>query len=358
VNIKPNHFVPVLKWKMAEYQSLFRLADSVKDMLVPLIVVPPRGYDFEKKQVAKTVQEHIEGIPQKLTVKWGSRPALIDIHPSLEDEVMNTGESVITYIFNKLSDNKVTPVTGVSRSETYQSHIKDIIANSSTGVAVSIGFDELVDPNLNKNIEKVALILQVQKGQIDLIIDLENPGAYTPYTEFAEALIHSMHSINEIDKYRSFVLIGTSLKLGQISKPGASVDRHEWILYQQLITQLHTEDRIPTFGDYTIEQAGFPEEMDMRLVNPAGKIVYSSDDTWYVPKGGSFRNNPAQMVQHCKSIVHSGHFRGSQYSFGDKRIEETSTLAQGTGNLTTWKTVGINHHITLMVELLSNFHGA
>jgi hypothetical protein len=40
----------------------------------------------------------------------------------------------------------------------------------------------------------------------------------------------------------------------------------------------------------------------MRLLNPAGKIVYTTENTWLVPKGSSFRDNREQMIAHCKTM--------------------------------------------------------
>jgi len=39
--------VPILKWKMGEYQALQRLSTPVKDCLTPLLEIPPVGFDFE-----------------------------------------------------------------------------------------------------------------------------------------------------------------------------------------------------------------------------------------------------------------------------------------------------------------------
>ena len=44
-------YVPVLKWRQGEYQSLHRLDDTVKDTIFPLINIPPIEYDFEEKRL-------------------------------------------------------------------------------------------------------------------------------------------------------------------------------------------------------------------------------------------------------------------------------------------------------------------
>lgn len=144
-----------------------------------------------------------------------------------------------------------------------------------------------------------------------------------------------------------------SLNLSEIRRPGGEPIRHEWPLYQQLLTELQGL-RQPNFGDYTIETPEFISQ-DMRLLNPAGKIVYATENTWLIPKGNSFRDNREQMIAHCKAIIESGHYKGKDYSAGDKRIYDTFYEIEGTGNQGTWKEVGVSHHITLVANQLSKF---
>jgi hypothetical protein len=114
---------------------------------------------------------------------------------------------------------------------------------------------------------------------------------------------------------------------------------------------------VPCFGDYTIETPDFAPGMDMRKTKPAGKIVYTTVDSWLIPKGGAFRGNTAQMIDHCLAIIKSGHFMKAPYSKADERIEDTASEVENCGNLSTWKFVGVNHHITFVVRQLATQYG-
>lgn len=48
-----NHYVPVLKWRMGEYQALLNLKKTVADWVTPLIEIPTEGWDFEKRGAVK-----------------------------------------------------------------------------------------------------------------------------------------------------------------------------------------------------------------------------------------------------------------------------------------------------------------
>ncbi|MNL19526.1 hypothetical protein D3C87_1407320 [compost metagenome] len=155
---------------------------------------------------------------------------------------------------------------------------------------------------------------------------------------------------------RSLIFVATSLKLRDIKKPGAIQKRHEWGLFPSLRTEIAKTIYAPCFGDYSIESPSFLS-LDMRKMKPAGKIVYTTDDSWLVPKGGAFRGNEAQMIGHCKAIISSGKYSTSSFSKGDERIDETANKLNNCGNLTTWKWVGVNHHITFVVRQLSSLYG-
>jgi hypothetical protein len=97
--------------------------------------------------------------------------------------------------------------------------------------------------------------------------------------------------------------------------------------------------------------------MDMRMINPAGKIVYATKDRWLVRKGAAFRGNEKQMHGLCDDVVKSGLFRGSAFSAGDDYIAKCATKVAGPSNQTRWKTVGINHHIMQVIGEVANLGG-
>ena len=129
MKIEHNKYVPILKWRQGEYQALLRLANNIKDKIHPMIVIPPVEFDFEEWKAKKTVQEHIEKFGKRFCDKWG-RNALIDLHHSLETEVMDNGLSVISHIFSELSAYECTgiPVCGLKSSKPL---LKDICTGLS-----------------------------------------------------------------------------------------------------------------------------------------------------------------------------------------------------------------------------------
>jgi hypothetical protein len=95
----------------------------------------------------------------------------------------------------------------------------------------------------------------------------------------------------------------------------------------------------------------------MRMVKPAGKLIYTTKDQWLVRKGAAFRGNESQMYVHCDHVVKSGHFRGAAFSFGDDYIAKCATKAEKPSTPTRWKTIGINHHIMQVLDEVASLGG-
>lgn len=352
-------YVPALKWRQGEYQSLFKLEDDVKDKVIPLLIIPPREYDFEEQKMKKTVHEHIETFPKRLKEKWGARVAFLDIHSSLENESMDDGRLVVDYLLQEAKKKKcnVRPVVGVGKGATYLGAIKKHLVTPNDGLVLCVKLEELMRPTADTDINNLVNSIGASWPEIDLVFDLGNPGNFEPYKVFASAIASAISKLTGCTAAKSKTILATSLKLSEVKKPGKSILRHEWSLYHELRTSLNKAGINPWFGDYTIETPDFAPGMDMRKTKPAGKIVYTTPDSWFIPKGGAFRDNTDQMISHCLAIIKSGHYKGAIFSQADKRIEDTANKTDNCGNLTTWKFVGVNHHITFVVRQLATRYG-
>jgi hypothetical protein len=74
-----------------------------------------------------------------------------------------------------------------------------------------------------------------------------------------------------------------------------------------------------------------------------------------IAKGKNVRDYGfSQFRDLCRLILTSEEFEGSAYSLGDQYIEECASGAGSTGNLTTWRWVGTNHHLAKVVRDVSS----
>jgi len=55
MTLKPQNYIPCLRWKLGEYQAVSKLTSFARNSIMPIIEIPEQGYDFEKKQNTMTL---------------------------------------------------------------------------------------------------------------------------------------------------------------------------------------------------------------------------------------------------------------------------------------------------------------
>ncbi len=357
MKVSSGTYMPVLKWRMGEYMSLSRLSNKRKKFILPIFVIPPIEYDFENEKDSKTIDEHLDGFGKKLKEKWGDQQAMIELYETISNQKMANGDLSEVSVYKDLVKNQCSfsPVIriGVSKQQ-----LRSVVGTlpDATSIALRLSLPDLVDIEFADKLSKLLEELGVSRKEVDLIVDLGRPDTFSPYEQLSRLLAHYFDEIESLEDFRSFSLISTSLDLRVVKKPGGVFIRNEWLFYSELVDNLRSSKiRIPCFGDYSIEPPEF-QSLDFRLMQPGAKVVYTTEECWFVVKGGGFRKNPHQMQDLCKEVVGSAHYLGPGYSIWDKRINDTAIGTEGCGNLTTWKQVGVGHHLTLVTDQVSSFH--
>lgn len=350
-------YVPALRWRQGEYQALLELTDPVKNQIVPLITIPDIEYDFEEKRPKKSIQDHVYPFANRYQKKWDKRPAWLSVHKNILGKLMDNGKDIFTHVFDELRmlNANAIPAIPLRVDAVSICAVKAIVKQDNRGIAILIRLEDLMKPDLKACLQTLALGLDAEPSDIDLIIDLSAPN-FEPYDAFANVLIMTLRKIGDLNIFRNFILIGTAIPetFKDVAKGIDEIPRHDWLFYQTLIAKLPADMRQPNFGDYTIVHPEFTP-VDMRKIKSSGKIIYTAPQYWSVYKGGAFRENPEQMHNHCSAIVDTAIFKGSGYSSGDDYIAKCARREEGPGNQTTWKKVAINHHITQAVDELATF---
>jgi len=348
-------YVPALRWRQGEYQALLRLANRIKDRTVPFVTIPEVEYDFEERRPKKSVQEHVHPFAARYKSKWGKRPAWVGVHKSVVLRPMDDRRDVFTYVFEELRgfEAHAIPAVPLGGDPATVCAVAAIVKRDNLGVAISARLEDLMKVNPSTRLRVLAAALGVKLPETDLIVDL-GAANFEPYVAFSNALIAALRQLIDRDAFRNFVLIGTAIPktFKGIAKGFDEIPRHDWLFYQALIGRLPAGMRRPNYGDYTIVHPEFAP-VDMRKIKSSGKIVYTTPRNWAVRKGGAFRDNPAQMHDHCSDIVNSPIFKGADYSNGDSYISKCAARKEGPSNQTRWKDVAINHHITHVLDDLS-----
>ncbi|MDR3475884.1 MAG: beta family protein [Devosia sp.] len=354
-------YVPVLKWRQGEYQALMRLDENHRRRVVPLIEVTPPEWDFEEGRAKKTLAQQLEPFGRRLKAKWGAQPAFLDTHLLKPIDRMPGGAHPLTYLLDSTREDgaQLTPVTGLERDLAHYNAVAAAALIDGLGIAVRCSLDEIADPDFSTTCKRVVGQLGVDTADVDLIIDLAAKN-FEPLDDLVDLVSALLQSDSIYDEVRSLILIGTSFpgSMGDIKPPGQIIPRMEWKLYKQLVASLPEGFELPTFGDYAISSADIPGG-DMRLLKPAASVRYTIDDAWLITKGSNVRDNGfEQFRDRCGDVVNSGKALPPGYSAGSDYVRGCHGKTEKTGNLTTWRWVGTNHHITKVVDDLASLFGS
>jgi hypothetical protein len=352
-------YVPILKFRQGEYQALFRLSAAQKANIVPLFEVTPPEYDFELEQPAKSLDDHLRKFGARVETKWGVRPALVDagfLDPAAR---MIGGVHPLASVFEDLRDHEANciPVTTLTRDADYQEAVRDIAAIDQAGVCLRLSFDEAGDPDLAANVEAFLDGLELPLDELDIVLDLQSPN-FLPIDGLATLIGNLLTGNDVFDGCRSLVLAATAFPsaMSDLALGIGALPRHEWLLYKAVIEGAEDGMRIPAFGDYAIAAPDLVTG-DMRLLKPSASVRYTVDDAWIVCKGPNVRDNGfGQYTGLCLAVSADPRYLGHAFSMGSAYVYGCGHGTESTGNLTTWRWVGTNHHLAKVVHDLATFY--
>lgn len=363
MNFDHCHYVPCLRWKQGEYQAVWRFPDTTKQMFTPLIEVPELGWDFEEKTEKKTIDELLTDFAlKKIYKKWGSSPCFVDLNLIPPSEQMKNGIHPVRFIFDEFRwfGCQSIPVTGLFRDGKYQREIKTASKKDKRGVCLRITIEQAAKNSFKENLDGLLSELSVPNNNCDLILDLGAPN-FVPLEGFSKVIQTIASSFPYLDDWRTFTILGTSFPetMTVIKKGGEIVPRYEWRLYKILINNFKKARlRIPSFGDYAISHPKVLE-LDMRITKPSATIRYTTEDGWLIIKGENVRDKKYEQYRVlCKKLIDFKYYYGPSFSWGDNFVQECASGRGKTGNLSTWRQVGTNHHIMKVIQDIASFYAS
>jgi hypothetical protein len=330
------HYVPILKWKMGEYQALHRLAGPMKERITPLIEIPPVGFDFETGTYKESPDDHLGDFGKRLKSKWQARPCFVDLKYLPATTRCAGGLHCVEVLFQtaRAEGCSAIPVVCLAADPAFLLAVGAVVRQDRRGVCLRLTLPDFDRPGFVTQIENLLRPLAEGPGDVDLVIDLGTP-TYVPIGIWTLTMSTLMSRVPMLNRWRTLTIAGTSYpqSVAGIASPHQLVARLEWQAYRALIATLGHEARIPTFGDYAVAHPDLVE-LDMRMVKPFAKLRYTIDDHWHVARGTPVRTHGFGQYQHL--------------------------CAAGkvpTGNLSTWVWVSTNRHLTKVTDDLASVFG-
>lgn len=352
------HYVPVLKWRMGEYQALHRLTTTVKEAITPLLEIPPVGWDFELEQASRSIDDHLARFGQRLKAKWGTRRCFVDMGLVDGAERMADGSHPVERVFALARTNQcqAVPVSALDRDAAFQAAIAAVHAVDGRGVCLRLKVSDYDRPAIGTDIRTWAASVGVRSpADCDLVIDYAS-GSFESTAAYARLMDNILQSTPNLARWRSVTVSATAFprQIPVSMRPYGTIPRSEWVGYKALVGRLPATVRVPTFGDYAVNHPA-TEQMDPRFIDPNAKLKYTIDDQWHIGLGRQVRaHGRGQMQQLCQDLLTLPYWAGRAYSYGDTYIDDCAA-GLGAGGTSTWPCVTTNHHLTRAVDDVASF---
>lgn len=224
------------------------------------------------------------------------------------------------------------------------------------GVAIREPIGNVRKSSFPAALMKTLQALRFEPGQVDFMLDVREVGEDNREA-MAIAVETALRRLPAVSEWRSLTVAAAAFPVNLAGmRPGIhNLPRADWDLW----TSLSDLPRQPGYGDYAIAHPDLPE-VDMTKVKVSASIRYTTPDSFMVARGRVVTDDRyggyGQFTTLAGDLVNHECYSGATYSWGDAYIQ---VCAEGgaTGNLTTWRQVGTNHHLTLVVKQLANRSG-
>ncbi len=332
-------YVPILRYKRGELDALLHLDEKVKDNIIPLIEIPLSAL----KSLSK----------KPINCFWNDRPFFFYFSPEWytdddgeEDEQKN---AVMLSMCNNIMGTPVIDLTYLTSD-----NIQKWKNASQNGLCIWLRGNEFaaIEEQLNMLFGAGGL----NRNNTDLLLDLQ-------YC-FSDSLLDKTYRLkaafSDLDRaseYRSIIIASCSFP-----KQLPPMDNNKIYRFQRFETEIYTlalklSNR---FGfNYIYSDYGPNSLEDIQYIqgmSPNFKIKYTTLEHYVYIKGLQIKRGGLDIGNVralCKILMDSGEFSGENYSWGDNKMYQLAQeVLNSPGNLTTWVSYAMNHHITLMTKIL------
>jgi hypothetical protein len=349
-------YMPILKWKRGELEALHQTFPVDRPLVIPLLEVLDDTIDEDEEDSASGQGGPYGTLLTQIQRAWGTDPLFVDLDAVAPALRAAGGLHPLLRLFQGASQLGflLTPVTGLGRAPAFQQAVAATIAADGRGACIRVNPGDVVAATFAASLRALLATLQCAPGQIDLLLDWEAI-AETAGPQTALAIAAVVPNLPSLAAWRSVTFAASSFP-NTLSAAGvgrATITRAEWEAYQ-LLLNTPPGGRLLSFGDYGI---AYPVYESVPYAGAAA-IRYTINDDWLIYRGRSVQGprfgGYAQFHALCQQLVRDPEYRGAAFSWGDGLIDRCAQQQVGTGNLTTWRSVGTNHHIALVARQLAS----
>ena len=370
VNMK---YAPILKWKAAEIGALHDLTKEQKKIVAPVFefVRPLKISDKEIRDGVKSPEDKLlrvlsESIPEDILKKWGDgRPFFADFTLIFPEDLRKKFAEEFCKNSEKRHLEFISVVNLSADSSDYQKHIVKLVNSyASSKLCIRLNSAEIQDVDMaNSLLRQFLSTSNLVRPNVFLLVDLKEKTSDDMYN----MAFNNIQKIEGVAEYANVILAGGAFPKDMSQYKKDEEDNHQkredwngWVSRAK-----NSIARTPVFADYTIRHPVY-DEIVIKYQSTA-TIKYTTKDRWNIYKGakGKFDN----YLAYASILRVSPDFYGAEFSAGDlfidKKGEYFPTYMEevnnsidgkvgGTGSTEQWLRAGINHHIAVVVDQISN----
>lgn len=353
-------YVPFLKLKQNEIQSVGVLDGGIRDQIAPM-------YDIPRTQKVMDEAEVIDRLRIADKELGNARGKDIDYkffvdNFDVDDSVDLGGVPQYRAVLTMLSNYRVMPVLAFDRHPDHNVAALDFLkSRPGTDVGIRLQMIDIESYNLTKsNLQALWADLAVAKpDNVILLIDLRIIADPADSKKKVERFVASFQG----DFPGAKVVVSGSVVPASIAglvatNSKAHIPREEYRLWRALNATPAFKGVL--FGDYGVvspEYSDFEMEPEYISSRAAPKVFYTYGDSFFIARGRRFKTHKfTQYFDISDVLVDEPFFRliTPHYSFGEQYIHDRSYKApvrsKKTGNPGTWIKSSTAAHITFVVN--------
>lgn len=332
------NYYPILRWKKGEQEALKNLND-IQNNFYPIIEL---NDDCSPVEFFSTL------------AICCNTPIYFDVS-RLDDDANDYLYDFISYAQNQ--NIQAYPVLYISD---ISPNIFDFIQdNVAIRIPIPVDFE---GPSFEEILEILSPYSDVN---INLILDagivLDSRAANSAFDSYIKIL---SDNLDILSKY-SITLCITSFpeQLDINAGEDRIYKRYDILIFEKILNKFKNTALINNihYSDYGVTK--FTEtEIDFSKIrySPLPKVKYTTPTQYIVKKGEKNRLHNVftrSYIDISREIVNSPYYFGENFSYGDNCIYKKATLPDATpGNSMQWVTYCTNHHLSVLMEQLSNLN--
>ena len=344
------HYVPILKSKRGELWALQRISPSSRRLVTPLIEI------LLTPTQLKTPKEALKNICESVRKAWGTSDRLFIDTRYLGVQSAKDAAKCRRWI-QGMRDLHIlaVPVTSLTRSEAFQTAIRESVKIDKRGVMMRLGIADFTNSEiLIRALDRLLSFLEISRNDVDLLLDYE---AQDDDATIVQLLRFHLDQLPAINQWRTVTMAAASspVSLVGLSKHDwHKAPRREWSAWLLANTASPHLKRKPAFGDYLIRDPGIPPTFGTPFVN----IRYTANGHWIIRRGDRVKEGGAkQIFGICASLVQRPEFRGGSFSAGDSEMAARAANQGSSGGAQQWVQWAHSHHIEFVVDQIANGSG-